>query len=71
MDGSIVSLDAGCAMDLGGIAKGYASQQVADILRPTAFTSADGVTGRQRLCLRCQARRLPWNVGIQDLTSSG
>ena len=40
MDGSIVSLDAGCAVDLGGIAKGYASQQVADILQAHGVTSA-------------------------------
>ena len=35
-----ISLDEGCSVDLGGIAKGYASQQVADILQAHGVTSA-------------------------------
>ena len=71
MDGSIVSLDAGCAVDLGGIAKGYASQQVADILQAHGVTSAVVSLGGNVYVCGAKPDGSAWNVGIQDPTSSG
>lgn len=71
MDGSIVSLDAGCAVDLGGIAKGYASQQVADILQAHGVTSAVVSLGGNVYVCGTKPDGSAWNVGIQDPASSG
>lgn len=71
MDGSIVSLDAGCAVDLGGIAKGYASQQVADILQAHGVTSAVVSLGGNVYVCGAKPDGSAWNVGIQDPASSG
>ena len=71
MDGSIVSLDAGCAVDLGGIAKGYASQQVADILQAHGVTSAVVSLGGNVYVCGSKPDGTPWNVGIQDPAASG
>ena len=40
LDGAAAALDAGCSVDLGGIAKGYAGQQAAELLREKGVTSA-------------------------------
>ena len=66
-----ISLDAGCAVDLGGIAKGYASQQVADILQAHGVTSAVVSLGGNVYVCGAKPDGSAWNVGIQDPTSSG
>ena len=66
-----VMLDAGCAVDLGGIAKGYASQQVADILRAHGITSAVVSLGGNVYVCGSKPDGTPWNVGIQDPAGSG
>ena len=66
-----VTLDAGCAVDLGGIAKGYASQQVADILRAHGVTSAVVSLGGNVYVCGSKPDGTPWNVGIQDPAGSG
>ena len=66
-----VTLDTGCAVDLGGIAKGYASQQVADILQAHGVTSAVVSLGGNVYVCGAKPDGSAWNVGIQDPTSSG
>ena len=66
-----VTLDTGCAVDLGGIAKGYASQQVADILRAHGVTSAVVSLGGNVYVCGGKPDGTPWNVGIQDPAGSG
>ena len=66
-----VTLDTGCAVDLGGIAKGYASQQVADILRAHGVTSAVVSLGGNVYVCGSKPDGTPWNVGIQDPAGSG
>ena len=66
-----VTLDTGCAVDLGGIAKGYASQQVADILRAHGVTSAVVSLGGNVYVCGSKPDGTPWNVGVQDPAASG
>lgn len=66
-----ISLDKGCSVDLGGIAKGYASQQVADILQAHGVTSAVVSLGGNVYVCGAKPDGSAWNVGIQDPTSSG
>mgnify|MGYP001519761047 CR=1 FL=1 len=70
MDGG-VTLDEGCAVDLGGIAKGYASQQVADIFRAYDVTSAVVSLGGNVYVCGSKPDGSVWNVGIQDPAASG
>lgn len=56
IDGNRVTLDAGCSVDLGGIAKGYASDpRGADL--PRAGRDGHGLARRERLCQRKEERR--------------
>ena len=66
-----VTLDQGCAVDLGGIAKGYASLQVAHILRAYGVTSAVVSLGGNVYVCGSRPDGAPWNVGIQDPAASG
>ena len=66
-----VTLDTGCAVDLGGIAKGYASQQVADILRAHGVTSAVVSLGGNVYVCGSKPDGSAWNVGVQDPAASG
>ena len=66
-----ISLDEGCAVDLGGIAKGYASQQVADIFRAYDVTSAVVSLGGNVYVCGSKPDGSVWNVGIQDPAASG
>ena len=70
MDG-VVTLDEGCAVDLGGIAKGYASQQVADIFRAYDVTSAVVSLGGNVYVCGSKPDGSAWNVGVQDPAASG
>lgn len=56
IDGKRVTLDAGCSVDLGGIAKGYASDRVAQIFREQGVTGTASAR-RERLCQRKEERR--------------
>lgn len=71
LSGDTATLDDGCAIDLGGIAKGYASQQVADILRAHGITSAVVSLGGNVYVCDSKPDGTPWNVGIQDPAGSG
>ena len=66
-----VTLDTGCAVDLGGIAKGYASGQVAHILRAYDVTSAVVSLGGNVYVCGSRPDGAPWNVGIQDPAGTG
>ena len=66
-----VTLDTGCAVDLGGIAKGYASGQVAHILRAYDVTSAVVSLGGNVYVCGSRPDGAPWNVGIQDPSGTG
>ena len=66
-----VTLDEGCAVDLGGIAKGYASGQVAHILRAYDVTSAVVSLGGNVYVCGSRPDGAPWNVGIQDPAGTG
>ena len=66
-----VTLDEGCAVDLGGIAKGYASGQVAHILRAYDISSAVVSLGGNVYVCGSKPDGTPWNVGIQDPAASG
>ena len=66
-----VTLDEGCAVDLGGIAKGYASGQMAQILRAYGVTSAVVSLGGNVYVCGSRPDGAPWNVGIQDPSGTG
>lgn len=61
-----VSLDAGQAIDLGGIAKGYTSQHVIDIFKENGIRSGIVSLGGNIQCLGSKPDGSPWNIGIQD-----
>ncbi|MEG2176887.1 MAG: FAD:protein FMN transferase [Oscillibacter sp.] len=64
------SLDVGSRIDLGGIAKGYASDRVAEIFREQAVPSGMvSLGGNVWVCGRRPDGK-PWRVGIQDPNNS-
>ena len=65
ISGSTVKLDAGMGLDLGGIAKGYASDRAAEILRNKGVQSAMVSLGGNIYALGSNPNGRPWNVGIQ------
>lgn len=66
MDGSAVSLDEGCAIDLGGIAKGYASDVVADIYRENGMKGGWASLGGNVYAHGTKPDGSFWNVAIRD-----
>ena len=64
-DGSTVTLDQGCAVDLGGIAKGYASDKAAALLTGSGVMRACANLGGNVYVLSREGEE-PWNVAIQD-----
>ena len=65
LDGREATLDEGCAIDLGGIAKGYASDKAADILsRSGADRACANLGGNVYVYSRENSRA--WNVDIRD-----
>ena len=66
LEGAFLQLGEGQQMDLGGIAKGYASGRVMDIFREYGITSGIVSLGGnvQTLGLRPDGRK--WRVGIRD-----
>ncbi len=63
--GDEVTLDEGCAVDLGGIAKGYASDKAAAVLTEAGLTRACANLGGN-VYVWSSGNSQPWNVGIQD-----
>ena len=61
-----VTLPEGMELDLGSLGKGYAGDQVMDILRGSGVTSAIVNLGGNVQALGSQSDGSPWRVGIQD-----
>ena len=71
MDGNAVTLDSGCAVDLGGIAKGYASDRVAQVLRQYAVTGAAVSLGGNVYVCGQKSDGSAWSVAVQDPKDTG
>lgn len=65
-----VTLDAGCAVDLGGIAKGYASDCAAVLFHRSALTGGCANLGGNVYVYGTNAQNRPWSVAIQDPADS-
>lgn len=65
IDGDRVTLDAGCAVDLGGIAKGYASDRVAEIFREQGVTGTASLGGNVYVSGR-KSDGSAWRVAVRD-----
>ena len=61
-----VSLDAGQAVDLGGIAKGYTSQKLMEVFRSFGVSSAIVSLGGNMQCLGSKPDGSPWRIGVKD-----
>ena len=65
-----ISLDEGCAIDLGGIAKGYASDCAAVLFHRSALTGGCANLGGNVYVYGTNAQNKPWSVAIQDPADS-
>ena len=63
---STLALPAGMEMDLGAIAKGYAGERAADLLRERGVTSALLNMGGNVQTVGAKTDGSPWRIGIQD-----
>lgn len=66
LDGTEAALDAGCAIDLGGIGKGYASDVVAALYDESGVSGGFVSLGGNVYVHGLTAEGKPWNVAIQD-----
>lgn len=66
IDGSTVSIPEGFSVDLGGIAKGYASDRAVKVLRDCGVSSAIISLGGNVHALGSKPDGTAWNVGITD-----
>ena len=66
LDGTAATLDEGCAIDLGGIGKGYASDVVAELYAESSLTGGFVSLGGNVYVHGLTAEGKPWNVAIQD-----
>ena len=66
IDGNTVTLKNGAEIDLGGIAKGYIADCVADYLRSQGVTSACINMGGNVVLIGTKPDGTPWTVGIRD-----
>ena len=66
LDGSSASLDGGCAIDLGGIAKGYASDVVAALYRENGIQGGWISLGGNVYAHGTKPDGSGWNVSIRD-----
>ena len=71
LNGGTVTLDAGYAIDLGGIAKGYASDVVADVFAACGVTSGTVSLGGNVYVCGVRPDGKPWNVAVQDPGGDG
>ena len=66
IDGTAVTLKNGAEIDLGGIAKGYIADCVADYLRSQGVASACINMGGNVVTIGTKPDGTPWTVGIRD-----
>ena len=66
IDGNTVTLKNGAEIDLGGIAKGYIADCVADYLRSQGVTSACINMGGNVVLIGTKPDGTPWTVGVRD-----
>ena len=66
LDGNAAALDAGCAIDLGGIAKGYASDVVADLYRRRGIQGGWVSLGGNVYAHGTKPDGSFWSVAIRD-----
>lgn len=65
-ESGLVTLDEGQAIDLGGIAKGFASQRLMDIFRDNGVESAIVSLGGNMQCLGTKPDGSAWRIGVKD-----
>ena len=70
-DGTHITLDPGCAMDLGGIAKGYASDRLADIFARYGVDSALVSLGGNVYARGTKPGGAAWSVAVQHPEQDG
>lgn len=66
LDGAAAALDAGCSVDLGGIAKGYAAEQCAHQLEDAGAQAAMLSLGGNVQTVGSKPDGTAWQVGIAD-----
>lgn len=66
LDGTAAALDEGCAIDLGGIGKGYASDKAAELFAQSELSGGFVSLGGNVYVHGTTAEGKPWNVAIQD-----
>ena len=66
IDGNTVTLRNGAQIDLGGIAKGYIADRVADYLRENGVTSACINMGGNIITIGTKPDGTKWTIGIRD-----
>ncbi len=66
VDGTTAALPEGMEMDLGAVAKGYAGEMAADLLRERGVTSALLNMGGNVQTVGAKPDGSPWRIGIQD-----
>ena len=66
LDGDTAALDEGCAIDLGGIAKGYASDKAAELFAGSGISGGFVSLGGNVYVHGVTAEGQLWNVAIQD-----
>lgn len=66
LDGTTVSLPMGAGIDFGGIAKGYISDRLADVLRGNGIESALLTLGGNVHALGLRPDGTPWRIGVRD-----
>ena len=71
MNGTSAALPEGACIDLGGIGKGYAADQVAQILRDAGVERAVITLGGNIYVLGEKEDGVPWTIGITDPDSAG
>ncbi len=69
LDGTTVSLDEGCSIDLGGIAKGYASVRLAQLFEVYGIQGGWVSLGGNVYTYGTRDGKAPWLVSIRDPSS--
>jgi len=64
-NGTIGFKKEGMGIDLGGVAKGYATDRAIEILKANGIKAAIVNSGGDMYCLGTRSRKRPWKVGIQ------
>ena len=71
LEGSTLTLPEGAQLDFGGIAKGWAGDRAAQLLRGSGVTSAILRLGGNIHTIGAKPDGTPWRVGIQDPATQG